>query len=320
MFTLSARLYKELVRRAEERTSAYRDRHARSLVSLGMVRRTSRGYHVRDIARRQLRPSFDVRRDPKTGRARCQCEEFEQRVKSEPRFRCAHILAAKYYAESLAAAGVARILKFEARQQTAPKRERRGHPPRDPQQLADYYTWTEVAEALDRVDPRWSQQILLAAPSGHNRVKVIVAITIGRVTKLGNGWGNALTPEGIKKAEDDAMKRAATQFRPVRLELTNPGGGGPAGTSRSNGNVTPITKLRGSPVAKTRNTLITPKQLAAIRTMERHTGRPPDYFSYFIFGCATEALAKRCASALLTFLEEYTVEDGADEHTRALAS
>lgn len=328
IFTLSERQYKELVRRAAERAAAYRERHARSLVSLGMVLRTQDGFRVRDIARNLNRPAFNVSRSTETNTVVCDCNEFRARVKEEGRFRCAHILAVKLHLESRAGAASAQVLEFKTRAQPAKAAEdrqggsNRGRLPRSPQLLADRCTLTMVTEALDRVAPEWQHHILYAAGSGPSRVKVIAAVTIGNITRMGTGWGDLRSPFGLQRAEESATKRAATQFRAVALELINSGGDGPAtgrrGHRAEGGNH--ITKLRGTPAAKSAGTLITPRQLSAIRALERAAGYDRDHLSQYIFGCAADALSKRHASALITFIEEGldTLED--EQFLQALAS
>lgn len=220
------RQHRDAVRRAEERTAAYRGRHASWLVSLGMVRREGAGFRVRDICARLRRPSYRVWRD-RSGRARCECEDFAASDQEPPR-DCAHITAARLLTSAEKYRSL-RALLSDAAARSAERAASRTQPraqrlPRKPELLAERCSLTAVTDALDAVAPAWRHQVLLVARHGPRRVKVVVAITTGNITRLGTGWGNLDTPYGVQKAEDDATKHAAVRIRPVALALRESGG------------------------------------------------------------------------------------------------
>src|SRR5262249_25498758 len=75
----------------------------------------------------------------------------------------------------------------------------------------DYVEWHTVADLLDRLVPDWSHAVRGIVQIG-DFVAVIAAITINGVTREGVGTGLAESETGIKKAEHDALKRAAVKF------------------------------------------------------------------------------------------------------------
>lgn len=74
-----------------------------------------------------------------------------------------------------------------------------------------YIEWHSVAEILDRVCPKWTHSIKSVSQIG-NFVSVVAVINIDGVTREGLGTGPADSELGIKKAESDALKRAAVKF------------------------------------------------------------------------------------------------------------
>src|SRR5215203_4299151 len=78
-------------------------------------------------------------------------------------------------------------------------------------QMVDYVEWHTVADILDETAPNWAHSIKDMRQVG-DIMTVTVAITIDGVTREGIGTGSALNDMGIKKAEHDALKRAAVKF------------------------------------------------------------------------------------------------------------
>ena len=75
----------------------------------------------------------------------------------------------------------------------------------------EYIEWHTAADILDRVAPDWSHAVRNITQIG-DMVAVTASITIDGVTREGVGTGPADTETGIKKAEHDALKRAAVKF------------------------------------------------------------------------------------------------------------
>lgn len=327
MPTPSERQYEDALRRAEERRAAYRARHAQALASLGMVIRRGDRFRVRDITARTRLPAYTVWRHSKTRRVRCNCEDYKARRRDDPKYRCAHVLAVKAHLEAesaraAAAESAAPVVEISARgaapaRETKPANRRRPRLPRDPDLLAVRSAWTDVADTLDRVAPRWSHRLMLVAKYGASRVKVVAAVTVNNVTRLGTGWG-APNAAGVRKAEDEALKKAATRFRAVALALMEAGGDDPHGGGAAGETATGrLSKLRGRPEAKSQTTAATPKQLERIRRLERELGLEEDERAQLLFGCVAAALAKRFASVLLLHLEEELDELTYERHAAA---
>ncbi len=89
--------------------------------------------------------------------------------------------------------------------------------------MVEYIEWHTVADILDEVAPNWTHSVKDIRPIG-NIMTVTVAITIDGITREGIGTGRAGSETGIKKAEHDALKRAAVKLmklrnRPRRLKI-----------------------------------------------------------------------------------------------------
>src|SRR4051812_11688009 len=90
--------------------------------------------------------------------------------------------------------------------QRAGRRDQNGHV-----HMVEYVEWHTVADILDEHAPNWAHTVKDIRPIGEI-VTVTVAITIDGVTREGIGTGKAISETGIKKAEHDALKRAAVKF------------------------------------------------------------------------------------------------------------
>ncbi|MBK8304950.1 MAG: hypothetical protein IPK98_16735 [Chloracidobacterium sp.] len=91
-------------------------------------------------------------------------------------------------------------------------RQRAGRRDRDGNvHMVEYVEWHTVADILDDNAPNWAHTVKDIRSIG-DIVTVTVAITIDGVTREGIGTGKAISETGIKKAEHDALKRAAVKF------------------------------------------------------------------------------------------------------------
>ncbi len=168
--------------------------------------------------------------------------------------------------------------------------------------MVEYVEWHTVADILDRVAPTWSHAVRNIVQIG-SMVAVTAAITIDGVTREGIGTGNADNETGIKKAEHDALKRAAIKFGIAR-ELYQresdviEGGGGSA--SQGGGQSAGFPR---DPLAKSMADLVTPKQLGMIRALAREAGVDADEECRQQMRCRTEELSKKAASSLIDHLK-----------------
>src|SRR6476661_5994611 len=90
--------------------------------------------------------------------------------------------------------------------QRAGRRDRNGNV-----HMVEYVEWHTVADILDQHAPNWAHTVKDIRSIGEI-ITVTVAITIDGVTREGIGTGTAESETGIKKAEHDALKRAAVKF------------------------------------------------------------------------------------------------------------
>lgn len=175
--------------------------------------------------------------------------------------------------------------------------------------MVDYVEWHTVADILDRVAPHWSHTIRDIKQIG-DVIAVTAAITIDGVTREGIGTGSSESELGIKKAEHDALKRAAVKFGIARelyrreSDVIEREGA----TANPNGNAMPQ-----NPVAKSLQDLVTSKQLGMIRALGREIGVDIDEECEQIAGCKTDELSKKAASAFIGHLQ--TMQNESAEQT-----
>src|SRR5215216_1434313 len=316
---------------------------AKTIAAMGMVERDYEGFNV--VAPGVKKQSFRVWRDEE-GRVRCNCAEYEERQADEPRFRCEHILAVKFHldppedaispigieaAEPQMAEGSygseqaedvndAVVIPFadtlkELSQAVSPEliRQRVGWRDRAGREHeVDYVEWHVVADLLDRICPDWAHQVMSFKQIG-DFVAVTASITIRGITRQGIGTGSAYDEKGIKKAEHDALKRAAVKFGIARELYRSEG----ESAHQKNGNGASAAKqdFPRDPIAKTMADLVTPKQLVAIRAIANSQGVNAETECLEALKCRPEELSRRAASAFIDHLKSKTAD--ADEFRHA---
>ncbi|MBC7930641.1 MAG: SWIM zinc finger family protein [Rubrivivax sp.] len=170
--------------------------------------------------------------------------------------------------------------------------------------MVEYVEWHAVADILDRVAPTWSHSVRGIVQIG-DMVAVTCAISIDGVTREGVGTGNADNETGIKKAEHDALKRAAIKFGIARelyqreSDVIETQGQGPQPG-----------EFPRDPLAKSMADLVTPKQLGMIRALAREAGVDHDEESQAVMRVRTEELSKRAASSFIDHLKKVQNEQG----------
>ena len=168
-------------------------------------------------------------------------------------------------------------------------------------QMVDYVEWHTVADILDELAPDWGHAVKDIRLIG-NLVTVIVAITIDGVTREGIGTGPADSEIGIKKAEHDALKRAAVKFGIAR-ELYKKDAD-TVGADTVSGEAEIDAGFPDDPIARSLGELVTAKQLGMIRALSRELQIDADEECQSVMKCNTDALTKRAASALIGHLQD----------------
>lgn len=170
--------------------------------------------------------------------------------------------------------------------------------------MVDYIEWHTVANILDEIAPNWAHSVKDIRPIG-DIMTVTVAITIDGVTREGIGTGPAGSETGIKKAEHDALKRAAVKFgiardlykkenEAIESEISTQAG------ASQNGN---------DHVAKNLSDLVTGKQLGMIKALARETHVDLEKECETVMSCGFDELSKRGASQFITHLQELKQKD-----------
>ncbi len=178
--------------------------------------------------------------------------------------------------------------------QRAGRRDRNGHV-----HMVEYVEWHTVADVLDDNAPNWAHSVKDIRSIG-DIITVTVAITIDGVTREGIGTGKAISETGIKKAEHDALKRAAVKFGIAR-ELYKK-----EFDSIEQSDETP--SYGPSPaivdqVAKSLGDMVTAKQLGMIRAIARAANLDAEVECSQMMHCGVDELSKRAASELIEHLQ-----------------
>ena len=174
----------------------------------------------------------------------------------------------------------------------------------------DYVEWHTVADILDENASNWSHTVKDIRQIG-DIFTVTVAITIDGVTREGIGTGTAESELGIKKAEHDALKRAAVKFGIARdlykkeSDSIEQGGAVPIATNNGGG-------FPNNPIARSLSDLVTAKQLGMIRAIAREMNIDPDAESNAVMNCKTDELSRKAASALIQHLQDMQKENTAE--------
>lgn len=180
-------------------------------------------------------------------------------------------------------------------------RQRAGRRDRDGNvHMVEYVEWHTVADVLDDKAPNWGHTVKDIRAIG-DIITVTVAITIDGITREGIGTGKAISETGIKKAEHDALKRAAVKFGIARelykkefdsIEQTEEP---PAFEDRA---------VINDPTSKSMGDMVTSKQLGMIRAISREANLDADLECTQLMRCSIAELSKRAASDLIEHLQD----------------
>jgi len=164
----------------------------------------------------------------------------------------------------------------------------------------DYVEWHTVADILDENAPNWMHAVKDIRQIG-DIFTVTVAITIDGITREGIGTGTADSEMGIKKAEHDALKRAAVKFGIARDLYKKE-----SDTIEREGAVPPPAGdgFPANPIAKSLSDLVTAKQLGMIRAISREINVDADEECQNVMQCKTDELSKRAASGFIQHLQD----------------
>ncbi|MGI9106520.1 MAG: Rad52/Rad22 family DNA repair protein [Pyrinomonadaceae bacterium] len=163
--------------------------------------------------------------------------------------------------------------------------------------MVEYVEWHTVADLLDRIVPTWGHSVRGIVQIG-DMVAVTAAITIDGVTREGVGTGTADNETGIKKAEHDALKRAAIKFGIARELYQRE-----SEVIEQQGGAAPQNEFPRDPLAKSMSDLVTPKQLGMIRALAREAGVDTEEECQAALRCRTEELSKKAASSFIDHLK-----------------
>ncbi len=173
----------------------------------------------------------------------------------------------------------------------------------------DYVEWHVVADILDEKCPDWTHKVISVSEI-EGWLVVLVEITIMGITRQGMGTGTASSEMGIKKAESDALKRAAVKFGVARelykkeadvIEREDYQGGGSYGGSSA-----PF-----DPKPRSEMDRVSPKQIGLMRALAGEKNTDPDTESRELFQLSADLINKKAASKLIDHLKEMKPKAGA---------
>lgn len=178
-------------------------------------------------------------------------------------------------------------------------RQRAGRRDRDGNvHMVEYVEWHTVADVLDDNAPNWAHSVKDIRSIG-DVITVTVAITIDGVTREGIGTGKAISETGIKKAEHDALKRAAVKFGIAR-ELYKKEFDSIEQTEEPQAFEHPAI---ADPTSKSMGDMVTSKQIGMIRAISREANLDSDRECSEMMRCSIDELSKRAASDLIEHLQ-----------------
>jgi hypothetical protein len=296
------------------------DELAQVIATLGLVTRQGSRFVVRSPTLHGRTLDFEVWRD-ETGKIRCSCLENDDRDGQSD--RCEHILAVKHAltiekaaeqtmngksdiadgsvkpmpapaAQPLPFSSLFRVLnEGESSSDRAPDRRVESNSVLEQVDDADLKTETEI---LDMVAPSWSYSIRAIQMIG-NMIVVTVSITVDGVTREGIGVGSGELEDALRRAEDEALKRAADKFGITRLDAHS--------RAELIEQTVALKHAGGSPYdpeARSMAELVSPRQLGIMRALARESGVDADQESMQTLHCRTEELSKRAASSFIEYL------------------
>lgn len=168
--------------------------------------------------------------------------------------------------------------------------------------FVDYVEWHRVADLLDELAPTWSHSVRIIVQIGEY-VAAIAAITINGITREGVGTGSADSETGIKKAEHDALKRAAVKFGVAR-ELYRDEEKGSDSSDRQNGEGSQSQRV-SNPIAKTLDQLVTAKQISLIKQLAEKARLNPEEICQEMYKAELREISRRAASVLIDHLRSF---------------
>ena len=157
-------------------------------------------------------------------------------------------------------------------------------------QVIEYVEWHTVADILDKEAPGWSHIVRSKVQIG-DILTVTAGIVIEGIVREGIGTGSADSEMGIKKAEHDALKRAAVKFGIAR-ELYKKEADISNSTSTHNQNQQ-TSEFPSNPIARSLSDLVTAKQLGMLRALAREANIDENEECEKVMKCKSDELSKK---------------------------
>lgn len=144
-----------------------------------------------------------------------------------------------------------------------------------------------------RLSPNWSHAIHEIVQIGEF-VVATASIRIKGATREGVGTGSASSESGIKRAERDALRRAAFRFSVVRERFRD---------AEADDVFREDDERPFDPQAKTKGDLISPTQLSQIKSLAKRVRLDPEVLCQDGYKIGLGEISRRAAAALIEYLE-----------------
>jgi hypothetical protein len=162
-----------------------------------------------------------------------------------------------------------------------------------PQSAVPESDFESFLQHLDRLSPNWSHAIHGIVQIGEF-VVATASLRMKGATREGIGTGRADSEAGIKKAERDALQRAAFKFGIVRDLF---------GDEEAGGGLCECDERPFDPLAKTKGDLISPTQLSRIKSLAKRAYLDPEALCLDTYKIGLGEISHWAASALIEYLE-----------------
>jgi hypothetical protein len=265
--------------------ASIKDKRAQGIAAMGLVTRAGdQQFNVKSPSLHGHSFTFVVKRNEQK-QVVCSCEEFQDEVIKDDKYRCEHILAVKYFLQAKP--------EPEERADTSPSVEGENRTTTAPSHVSktDAFNRTAALAGIEdgrakleenKVEPGWSAEDL--------------TLFINEKYLVEKGINDpALTLEQLKEIKADLWSRLDIHYKfnpskPKTQEPTNPG------------------KRPPNILANSVANMVSPKQLGMIRAMAREAGVDPEQECQRLWQCGYEELSKKGASTFIDHLKPLTSE------------
>jgi hypothetical protein len=269
-------------KRSTSKVATLRDKRAQGIAAMGLVTRNGNHYDVQTPAPKGKSQTYQVERD-EAGKVHCTCAEFKKEVKSDPTFRCEHILAVKH--SLLIKSQPSESSSSQATETTTTTEESPAHERTEKFNRTGRLATIEDARLkLEKADvaPGWTQEAL--------------TLYVNEKYEVEGGINDESLTQAQLKEISYYLWNLVDEHEKFKAEHQQP-----AQRTKASAETSSITFPR-NPVAKSMAELVTPKQLGLLRARSREVGVDAEEECQRVLGCKPDELSKKAASSFIEYL------------------